>query len=69
MFAGKKKNQTLPVLNLMSVPCQFKPENLLLKCLTKIPLHAGIIWRDVLLMDDVLHEAALSDYSLEVSLK
>ncbi|VVA39980.1 PREDICTED: vacuolar [Prunus dulcis] len=24
-----------------------------------------IIWRDVLLMDDVLHEAALSDYSLE----
>jgi hypothetical protein len=31
-------------------------------------LHAGIIWTDVLLMDEVLHEAALPDYSLEVFL-
>lgn len=31
-------------------------------------LHAGIIWTDVLLMDEVLHEAALPNYSLEVFL-
>lgn len=39
-----------------------------MRTLTKTHLHAGIIWRDVLLMDDVLNEAALPDYSLEVSL-
>lgn len=39
-----------------------------MRTLTKAHLHAGIIWRDVLLMDDVLNEAALPDYSLEVSL-
>jgi hypothetical protein len=31
-------------------------------------MHAGIIWTDVLLMDEVLHEAALPNYSLEVFL-
>jgi len=31
-------------------------------------MHAGVIWKDVLLMDEVLHEAALPDYSLEVFL-
>lgn len=36
---------------------------------SKVCLHAGIIWKDVLLLEDVLHEAALPDYSLEVFLK
>lgn len=37
-------------------------------CLISL-LDIGIIWEDVVLMDEVLPEAALSDLSAEVSLK
>lgn len=37
-----------------------------LECFTK---YAGMIWKDVLLMDEVLHEAVLSEFSLEVFLQ
>lgn len=38
----------------------------ILKCFTKCLPHSGIIWRDVLLMDEALPEAVLSEFSLQV---
>lgn len=36
------------------------------KCVITLNMGTGVIWGDVYLMDEVLHEACLSDHSLKV---